>query len=117
MLTQAGITDTNTQLQVNIYLSIWCLFTATLGTCFADKIGRKKLGAGSMAASLIFLYLVGAFTKCMMEYAFNFIPQVLILGNSVRLGRELLRSPCDCRLHFPVSRSVPSMSHQQLQRC
>ncbi|KIW56170.1 hypothetical protein PV05_04849 [Exophiala xenobiotica] len=63
MLSQAGITDTNTQLQINIYLSIWCLCTATLGTVLADKIGRKKLGAGSMAASLVCLYLVGALTK------------------------------------------------------
>ncbi|EXJ85339.1 hypothetical protein A1O1_05703 [Capronia coronata CBS 617.96] len=63
MLSQAGITNTTTQLQINIYLSLWCLFTATLGTCFADKIGRKKLGAGSMGASLVFLYLVGVFTK------------------------------------------------------
>ncbi|KAK5023437.1 hypothetical protein LTS07_009312 [Exophiala sideris] len=63
MLSQAGITNTNTQLQINIYLSIWCLFMAVLGTCLADKIGRKNLGAGSMTVSLIFLYLVGAFTK------------------------------------------------------
>ncbi|KAK5307619.1 hypothetical protein LTR99_000591 [Exophiala xenobiotica] len=63
MLSQAGITDTNTQLQINIYLSIWCLCTATCGTWFADKIGRKKLGAGSMAVSLVFLYLVGGLTK------------------------------------------------------
>lgn len=64
MLTQAGITDTTTQLEINIYLSVWCLFTAILGTSLADKIGRKKLGAGSLSISLIFLYLVGAFTKC-----------------------------------------------------
>jgi hypothetical protein len=63
MLTQAGITNTNTQLQINIYLSIWCLFTAILGTCLADKIGRKALGAGSLSISLVFLYLVGALTK------------------------------------------------------
>ncbi len=63
MLSQAGITNTDTQLQINIYLSVWCLFAATLGACLADKIGRKKLGAGTMAASLVFLYLVGALTK------------------------------------------------------
>ncbi len=71
MLSQAGITDTNTQLQINIYLSIWCLCTATLGTVLADKIGRKKLGAGSMAASLVCLYLVGALTKCERYFPSN----------------------------------------------
>lgn len=63
MLTQAGITDTTTQLEINIYISVWCLFTAILGTCLADKIGRKKLGAGSIGISLVFLFLLGAFTK------------------------------------------------------
>lgn len=63
MLSQAGITSTTTQLQINIYLSVWCLFTAILGTTFADRIGRKILGAGSIGVSLIFLYLVGILTK------------------------------------------------------
>ncbi|EXJ92603.1 hypothetical protein A1O3_01155 [Capronia epimyces CBS 606.96] len=63
MLSQAGITDTTTQLQINIYLSVWCLFTAVLGCALADKIGRKMLGAGTLSISLVFLYLVGAFTK------------------------------------------------------
>jgi hypothetical membrane protein len=64
MLTQAGITNTTTQLKINIYLSVWCLFTAVLGCSLADKIGRRVLGAGSIFVSMIFLYLVGAFTKC-----------------------------------------------------
>lgn len=63
MLTQAGITNTDTQLQINIYLSIWCLFTSILGTSLADKIGRKNLGAGTLSISMIFLFLVGGFTK------------------------------------------------------
>lgn len=64
ILTQAGVTDTTTQLEINIYLSVWCLFTSVLGTSLADRIGRKRLGAGSLSISLVFLYLVGAFTKC-----------------------------------------------------
>jgi hypothetical protein len=63
MLTAAGITNPTTQLLINIYLSLWCLFTAVLGCSLADKIGRKKLGAGTISVSLFFLYLVGAFTK------------------------------------------------------
>ncbi|RMZ87271.1 hypothetical protein DV736_g5501, partial [Chaetothyriales sp. CBS 134916] len=63
MLSQAGITDTLRQLQINIVLNLWCLICAGAGTLFADKIGRKTLGIGSLTFSLIFLYLVGAFTK------------------------------------------------------
>lgn len=67
MLTQAGISDTTTQLEINIYLSLWCLFTAILGTSLADRIGRKNLGAGTLTVSMIFLYLVGILTKCMIS--------------------------------------------------
>ncbi|KUJ12605.1 MFS sugar transporter-like protein [Mollisia scopiformis] len=63
ILTQAGVTNTTTQLEINIYLSVWCLFTAILGTSLADKIGRKRLGAGTLTVSMVFLFLVGAFTK------------------------------------------------------
>jgi len=63
MLTQAGVSNTTTQLEINIYLSVWCLFTAILGTSLADKIGRKNLGASTLSVSLIFLFLVGALTK------------------------------------------------------
>ncbi|RMD43108.1 hypothetical protein DV735_g1992, partial [Chaetothyriales sp. CBS 134920] len=63
ILTAAGITDTDTQLQISIYLSLWMLCTSMLGTALADKIGRKKMGAGSLGAALVFLFLVGAFTK------------------------------------------------------
>lgn len=64
MLAQAGITDTLTQLQINIVLNLWCLICAGVGTLLADKIGRKPLAIGSLTFSLAFLYLVGAFTKC-----------------------------------------------------
>ncbi|KAF8851332.1 MFS general substrate transporter [Acephala macrosclerotiorum] len=63
MLTQAGVTNTTTQLEINIYLPVWCLFTAILGTSLADRIGRKRLGAGTLSVSMVFLFLVGAFTK------------------------------------------------------
>ncbi|KIW17031.1 hypothetical protein PV08_04222 [Exophiala spinifera] len=63
MLSQAGITDALSQLQINIVLNLWCLICAGAGTFFADKIGRKPLAMGSLTFSLAFLYLVGAFTK------------------------------------------------------
>lgn len=64
MLSQAGITSTDTQLEINVILSVWCFACAIVGTCLADKIGRKPLAAGSLGVALVFLYLVGILTKC-----------------------------------------------------
>lgn len=63
MLSQAGVTDTYSQLQINVALNVWCLACAGTGTLLADKIGRKPLAIGSLTFALIFLYLVGALTK------------------------------------------------------
>ncbi|KLP13821.1 hexose transporter protein [Fusarium fujikuroi] len=63
MLSQAGVTDTYSQLQINIALNVWCFACAVVGTLLADKIGRKPLGIGNLTFALIFLYLVGIFTK------------------------------------------------------
>jgi MFS family permease len=63
MPTQAGVTNTTSQLEINIYLSVLCLFTAILGTSLADKIGRKRLAPGTLSVSMVFLFLVSAFTK------------------------------------------------------
>lgn len=63
MLTQAGITDSTTQLEINIVLNAWCLVVAMVGTALADKLGRKALAAISTAALTIFIFMVGALTK------------------------------------------------------
>ncbi|KAF5962333.1 hexose transporter protein [Fusarium bulbicola] len=51
------------QLQINIALNVWCFACAVAGTLLAHKLGRKPLGIGSLVFALIFLYLVGIFTK------------------------------------------------------
>ncbi|KAF3406253.1 Lactose permease [Talaromyces pinophilus] len=63
MLSQAGVTDTYSQLQINVALNVWCLACAGVGTLLADKIRRKPLSTGSLTFALIFLHLVGALTK------------------------------------------------------
>jgi MFS family permease len=50
MLTQAGITDSTTQLEINIILNAFCLVVSVVGTGCADKLGRKPLAAISPAA-------------------------------------------------------------------
>lgn len=62
MLEIAGVTDLNTQLQINIILSAWSLLCALAGTVYADKLGRRALALISTALATIFLFLVGGFS-------------------------------------------------------
>ncbi|ETI27322.1 hypothetical protein G647_09512 [Cladophialophora carrionii CBS 160.54] len=63
MLTQAGVTDPTTQLEINIILNAWCLAVSLVGTAMADKLGRKSLAAISTGLLTVFIFLVGALTK------------------------------------------------------
>ncbi|KAF1995058.1 hexose transporter [Amniculicola lignicola CBS 123094] len=62
MLSQAGISDSNTQLQINVILSAWQLCVAFSGSLSAEKIGRKTLCLASLGLATIFLYMVGGLT-------------------------------------------------------
>ncbi|KAJ7132929.1 MFS sugar transporter-like protein [Mycena filopes] len=63
MLNNAGITDTTTQLQINIILNAFSLLCALAGTYFVDRLGRKPTAMISIGSLTIFLFLVGALTK------------------------------------------------------
>ncbi|KAL2831406.1 general substrate transporter [Aspergillus cavernicola] len=63
MLDNAGITDTTTQLQINIILNAWCLLCGLFGTYLADIIGRRTSALLSTILLTIFLYLIGVFVK------------------------------------------------------
>ena len=84
MLTNAGITDTTTQLQIvrflplpcqkccwleadnvvqNIILNAWCLVISVCGTFFADKLGIKATALISTGVMTVGIFLVGALTK------------------------------------------------------
>lgn len=62
MLDEAGITDENTQLKVNIIMSAWSLVCALVGTLYADKLGRRWLAIISTFMATVFLFLVGGFS-------------------------------------------------------
>lgn len=62
MLSQAGITDATTQLEINIILTAWSLVLAVAASAFADKIGRKLLCCLSLTGGIIAFYLVGGLT-------------------------------------------------------
>ncbi|KAK1855659.1 hexose transporter [Colletotrichum chrysophilum] len=63
MLTKAGISNSQTQLQINIVLSAWCLIIACIGTYFMNIAGRKTMCLVSVGFMTAFLFLVGALTK------------------------------------------------------
>lgn len=63
MLTQAGVTDSTTQLEINIILNAWCLVVSIIGTMMSDRLGRKSLAAISTGLLTIFIFIVGALTK------------------------------------------------------
>ncbi|CAK7213496.1 hypothetical protein SCUCBS95973_001813 [Sporothrix curviconia] len=63
MLDNAGITDSTTQLEINIILNAWCLVVAVIGTLLLDRLGRRRLALYSAIAMTVFLFMVGALTK------------------------------------------------------
>lgn len=62
-LTNAGVVDTTTQLEINIILNSWCLIASIVGTFLANVLGRKHLAIISTAGCMIFLFLIGVLTK------------------------------------------------------
>lgn len=62
MLNQAGVTDLNTQLKVNIIISAWSFLCSLAGTLYVDKLGRRWLAIISTTLGTTFLFLVGGFS-------------------------------------------------------
>ncbi|KAH8681972.1 hexose transporter [Xylariales sp. PMI_506] len=62
MLDQVGITSSKTQLEINLILSAWQFVVAMSGSMLAEKIGRRKLCLGSLAACTVLFYVVGGMT-------------------------------------------------------
>ncbi|KXS94198.1 hypothetical protein AC578_9959 [Pseudocercospora eumusae] len=63
MLDRAGITDSTTQLEINVVLNAWCLCVAIVGTMLCEKIGRKTIALISTLGCGIMMFVVGALTK------------------------------------------------------
>ncbi|KAB5531441.1 MFS sugar transporter-like protein [Coniochaeta sp. 2T2.1] len=71
MLDNAGITDTTTQLQINIILNAWSLVVSVCGTLYTDKIGIKATALASTAVMTVAIFLVGTLTKIYGDSDFN----------------------------------------------
>lgn len=63
IMSGAGITNPNTQLQINIILTAWTLVVAVVASWFADKVGRKTLCSGSLAGQVVVLFILGGLAK------------------------------------------------------
>lgn len=62
MLTQAGIDDPTTQLQINVILSSWQLVVAVTGSSLAEKLGRRVMALTSPGMCIVFFYILGGLT-------------------------------------------------------
>ncbi|KAF2025691.1 general substrate transporter [Setomelanomma holmii] len=62
MMSSAGITNPTTQLQINIILTSFTLVVALVASWFADKVGRKKLCAGSLSGGVVSLFVLAGLT-------------------------------------------------------
>lgn len=63
MLTQAGITDPTTQLQINIILNCWSFAVACAGSLLTDVIGRRIQALTGISGMIVMLYLFGGLAK------------------------------------------------------
>jgi hypothetical protein len=66
-LDSAGITEKLPQLQANVVLNVWCLFTCLLGTYMCDKWGRKPTAFLTECLLIICLFIIGGLTKMIAD--------------------------------------------------
>lgn len=62
MLSQAGVSDSTTQLQINVILASWQLVIAITGSCLAERLGRRVLSLSSLGMCSIFFYILAGLT-------------------------------------------------------
>ncbi|KAH8655307.1 general substrate transporter [Xylariales sp. PMI_506] len=63
MLTQAGITNSTTQLEVNVILNCWSFAVAIAGSLLIDIVGRRMMALSSIGGMIVMLFLFGGLTK------------------------------------------------------
>ena len=62
MLSQAGISDEKTQLEINLGLSAFQFCIALTGSLLAERLGRRYLALISLGLCTMFFYLLGGLT-------------------------------------------------------
>lgn len=93
ILSQAGITNTTTQTQIQVIISCWSFAVAILGSFMLDILGRRMqtfIGVGGMVITLL---LIGGLIKrkfCHLPYT----PPMILIGLSLTRDTDI----CICRL-------------------
>lgn len=62
MLSQAGITDATTQLEINIILTAWSFVISVVSSYYADRFSRRWLCVWSLGGGIVCFYLLGGLT-------------------------------------------------------
>ncbi|KAG2178184.1 hypothetical protein INT43_003437 [Umbelopsis isabellina] len=62
VLSQAGITDSHTQLLINIFVNIWNFFCALTGTVLIDFLGRRIMTIFATGMACFWLMMICIFT-------------------------------------------------------
>ena len=62
MMKRAGITDSTTQLEINIIMTAWKLVVSVAASWYADRLSRKFLIGISVGLLAIFMYILGSMT-------------------------------------------------------
>ncbi|KAI0476606.1 general substrate transporter [Xylariaceae sp. FL0804] len=63
ILDQAGVTDTTTQLQINVGLNCWCFAVAIAGSFMLDVVGRRAQTLVCVVGMIVTLFLIGGLIK------------------------------------------------------
>ncbi|KAI1867534.1 hypothetical protein JX265_007336 [Neoarthrinium moseri] len=67
ILDQAGVTDSNSQLQINVGISCWCFIVALTGSFMLDVLGRRKQTLACIAGMVVTLFMIGSLIKVFGE--------------------------------------------------
>ncbi|KAJ4366940.1 hypothetical protein N0V83_007470 [Neocucurbitaria cava] len=59
ILNQAGITNTSTQLQINLILNCWCFVISQIGAVMLDILGRRPQTLIGIVGMIVSLYMLG----------------------------------------------------------
>jgi hypothetical protein len=62
VLTNTGISDPTTQLQINVILTSWTLVVSIVASFYADKLGRRTLCVLSLSTGIVALYILSGLT-------------------------------------------------------
>ncbi|OBT56748.1 hypothetical protein VE04_03425 [Pseudogymnoascus sp. 24MN13] len=80
-LASAGITDSRTQLHVNVVLNSWCLVCCVFGTFLVSSWGRRPTVITGQSLLIVCLFIIGGLAKIYADNGPDGTSNSLIYGN------------------------------------